>query len=55
MKKSGVFVIIGIILILVIAGVVLIIGPKKECNVKEDCPDKTCFTKDCVDYTCSYS
>jgi hypothetical protein len=28
---------------------------EKECGLKEDCPDKTCFTKDCVDYTCSYS
>ncbi|MFH1391033.1 MAG: right-handed parallel beta-helix repeat-containing protein [Candidatus Diapherotrites archaeon] len=28
---------------------------EKECNIKEDCPDKTCFTKDCIDYNCSYS
>lgn len=28
---------------------------EKECEVKEDCQDKTCFTKDCIDYSCSYS
>ena len=28
---------------------------EKECKTKEDCPDKTCFSKDCVDYNCSYS
>ena len=27
----------------------------RECEAKEDCPDRTCFTKDCVDYSCSYS
>ncbi len=27
----------------------------KECEAIEDCPDNACFTKDCIDYTCSYS
>ena len=28
---------------------------EKECETAEDCPDKNCFTKDCIDYNCSYS
>ncbi|MEE9474406.1 MAG: hypothetical protein V3V36_01900, partial [Candidatus Hydrothermarchaeaceae archaeon] len=39
-----------------IVGILLISGcVQKECKVKEDCPDKTCFAKDCIDYNCSYS
>ncbi len=43
-----------IILLLII--LIFISGcAEKECKVKEDCPDKTCFSKDCIDYNCSYS
>ena len=48
MKKE--FVVLILVLIVLISGCV-----QKECKVKEDCPDKTCFTKDCIDYNCSYS
>lgn len=50
--------IIGIVLI---SGCVQEEGPpaeeeeEKECEVKEDCADRTCFTKDCINYNCSYS
>ena len=27
----------------------------KECEVEEDCPDRTCFAKECVDKNCSYA
>jgi hypothetical protein len=41
---------------LLITGIVLISGCIQEgCKVKVDCPDRTCFTKDCIDYNCSYS
>ncbi len=44
------------ILALTIVGIIFISGcVQKECKVKEDCPDKTCFSKDCIDYNCSYS
>jgi len=47
------FLTIIILTIILIAGCVQ--QPQKECEVKEDCPDRACFTKDCIDYTCSYS
>ncbi|MFH1224274.1 MAG: right-handed parallel beta-helix repeat-containing protein [Candidatus Diapherotrites archaeon] len=28
---------------------------EKECEVKEDCPDRLCLEKACVDYKCPYS
>ncbi len=57
MKKNVIFgVVILLILILGIGGYFLIRGPvQKECKVKEDCLDKTCFAKDCIDNSCSYS
>ncbi len=56
MKKSVIFIIVGIIIILGVGGYFLIRGPsQKECKVTEDCLDKMCFTKDCIDDTCSYS
>jgi len=56
-KKNVIFgVVILLILILGIGGYFLIRGPvQKECKVKEDCLDKTCFAKDCIDNSCSYS
>ncbi len=45
--------ILGILILILI--VFIISCAEKECKVKEDCPDKTCFTKDCIDYNCSYS
>jgi len=47
------FITIIILTMILIAGCVQ--QPPKECEVKEDCPDRTCFNKDCIDYTCSYS
>ena len=45
-----------LILVLLIFGIIFISGcAGKECKLKEDCPDKACFTKDCIDYNCSYS
>jgi len=56
MKKSVIIGIIGIVIIMVVIGIIFIIGyVQRECKIKEDCPDKTCFTKDCIDYNCSYS
>ncbi len=41
---------------LLIIGIVLIcVFIQKECKVKEDCPDKAGFTKDCINNNCSYS
>ncbi len=28
---------------------------ERECEVKSDCLEKTCFTMDCINYSCSYS
>ncbi|MFH1240208.1 MAG: transglutaminase-like domain-containing protein [Candidatus Diapherotrites archaeon] len=51
------------ILLLIIAAVVFVSGcvqeeappsEEKECEVKEDCQDNACFTKECVDNKCSY-
>jgi len=47
MKK---IILIGLLVIVFISGCA-----EKECKVKEDCPAKTCFTKDCIDDSCSYS
>lgn len=47
------FIAIIILTMILIAGCVQ--QPQKECEVKEDCPDRACFTRDCIDYTCSYS
>jgi len=45
-----------IILIGLLIAIVLISGcVEKECEIKEDCPEKTCFTKDCIDSNCYYS
>ena len=46
-----------IILIIVLLALIFVSGcvQEKECEAKEDCSDRTCFTKDCIDYNCSYS
>jgi hypothetical protein len=54
MKKWWVIGVIGIVIVLCIIGYFYFRG-EKECKVKEDCLDRACFTKDCVDYSCSYS
>jgi hypothetical protein len=46
------------ILVLAVFGTVLISGCVQqgvECEVKEDCPDKACFAKECASNNCFYS
>ncbi len=54
MKKWVIIGIIGIVIILSVVGY-FYFSEEKECKVKEDCLDKSCFTKDCIDDSCSYS
>lgn len=56
LKKHKKWLKIIILIGLLIIGIILISGfIQKECKVKEDCPDKTGFTKDCINNSCSYS
>ncbi|MFH1424198.1 MAG: transglutaminase-like domain-containing protein [archaeon] len=43
--------------VVILVGIVLISGciQEKECKVTKDCPDKTCFNKECIGNNCSYS
>ncbi len=52
------------LLVLLIIGIVFTSGcvqeegssyVEEECRVEEDCPDRICFAKDCIDSDCSYS
>ncbi len=56
MKKGVIIGVVLVVVILAIVGYFLIRGPvHRECKVKEDCLDKACFTKDCIENSCSYS
>ena len=51
MHKQSALLSILLVFVIVTSGCVL----PKECELREDCPDMDCYTKDCIDYNCSYS
>ena len=57
-KRLGFGITILLIIGVIISGCIREGAPpaeQKECEVNEDCQDKTCFAKDCVGNSCSYS
>ncbi|MFH1445328.1 MAG: transglutaminase-like domain-containing protein [Nanoarchaeota archaeon] len=52
--KVKYFILFGLIILVLISFFVWD-AQKDACRFKEDCPDRTCFMKDCIDNSCSYS
>ena len=56
--KPQILLIVGIVSVIFISGCIqegTLSAEERECEVKSDCLEKTCFTMDCINYSCSYS